>query len=266
MPINWTTQDIVALIKFINFIWRKIEKTEERLDETEPLENLETKLQHLSESLEYLRRETEHEKSILVKEGDNRREVGILLGQLSVDLNVLDIMVSKMKGGLGVDEENFEGLQERLDMRMLELNSVLETARRHEQRGGLGWALHGVSTSFHHVHWSDLVEVRYPKDEFYLAQDQEPEILKLDLRKDEGFDDDCITIFVQFQDNGFGTKIGKWRTGGGVEVTAPRGTSLGELKKALRELIEVPIYQQLLSHRGVMLDNGASKAMRKRAG
>lgn len=265
MPINWTTSDIVALIKFINFIWRKIEKTEEKLDETEVLENLERKLQHLSESLEYLRRETEHEKSVLVKEGDKRREVGVLLGQLSVDLTVLDIMVGKMKGGLSIDEEGFEGLKERLENRMAELNSLLEAARRHERRGGLGWALHGVTTSFHHVHWSDLVEVRYPKDEFYLSSSpsQEPEALKLDLRKDEGFDDDCITIFVQFQDNGFGTRV-KGSGKGAVEVTAPKQTSLGEVKKALRGLIEVPICQQLLSHRGVMLDNGASKASKKR--
>src|SRR5690242_12361686 len=101
MPLNWTTADIISLIKFINFIWRRVEKTEESLDDdTTSLELLETKLQHLSESLEYLRRETEHEKSVLIKDGERRREVGVLLGQVSVDLNVLDIMVGKMKGGL----------------------------------------------------------------------------------------------------------------------------------------------------------------------
>jgi len=203
----------------------------------------------LSESLEYLRRETEHEKSVLNTKEERRSEVGMLLGQLSVDLNVLDIMVGKIKAGLTIDEDSFEGLRERLDGRLEEMNAVLDHAKR-DERGGLSWALHGMTTSWHHVHWADLVEVRYPKDEFYQAA-REKEVVKLDLRKDEGFDDDCITIFVQFQDNGFGTKI----YGSSIEVVAPKCTTLGDVKKVLKERIGVPICQQLLSHRGSMLDN-----------
>lgn len=167
MPQTWTPTDIISLIKFINHIWRRIEKTEETLDEPHPLEVLETKLQHLSEALEYLRRETEHEKSILLTNSERKREVGHLLGQLSVDLNVLDIMVGRMKNGLvGVDKDNFDGVGERLETRLKEMNALLEKVKRAEN-GGLNWALHGIANGWHHVHWADLVEVRYPKDEFY---------------------------------------------------------------------------------------------------
>jgi hypothetical protein len=250
MPQNWTTQDIISLIKFINFIWRRIEKTEEHQDDTSILEALETKLQHLSEALEYLRREAEHKKSILFKDSERRKEVGIILGQLSIDLNVLDIMVGRMKGGLVVDEENFDGLGEGLEGRLEEMNVLLDKVRRAEN-GGLNWALHGITNSWHHVHWADLVEVRYPKDEFYQVE-HEKEVLKLDLRKDDEFDYECITVFVRFQDNGFGTKI----RASNLEIVAPKSTSLGDLKKAIREKIGVPICQQLLSHSGSMLDNG----------
>lgn len=180
---------------------------------------------------------------------DRRREVGVLLGQLSVDLNVLDGMVRRMmRGGGGGEGEEFDELMGRLDDRMREMERV----RRGSENGGF---LHGVVESWHHhVHWADAVEVRYPKetDGFYQVEENEKGVVKVDLRRDEGFDDDCITVFVRFQDNGFEGKI----QGKNVEIVAPKSTNLGDVKKAIREKIGVPICQQLLSHRGSMLDNG----------
>ncbi|KUJ19553.1 uncharacterized protein LY89DRAFT_493955 [Mollisia scopiformis] len=239
----YSSLNIIHLIKFINSIWRRVET----LDDPTILSTLETRLQHLSENLEYLRRESE----LLLKDGERRREVGVLIGGLSVDLNVLDIMVGKMKKGI-VDEGSFEGLLERLECRLEDMREVLESVKK-AQNMGLNWAIHEMKNSWHHhVHWSDLVEVRYPKDEFYqMERGKEKDGAKLDLRKDDGFDDDCITVFVRFQDSGFATKL----QGSEIEVLAPKGTTLGDLKKALREKIGVPICQQLLSHRGSMLDN-----------
>lgn len=250
MSFNWSEQDIIDLIKFINYIWRKVERTEEDLDDLDDIDNLESKLQHLSESLEYLRREAENAKSIINTNDEKKRDVGILLGQLSIDLNVLDIFVGKIKANAKYNEENFNGLRERLGKHLEELNGLVAVAQRESHHHALPW-LHSMTTTWHHVHWAELVEVKSSKHGDFYQAERLDEVLRIDLRK-EGIFDDCITVYVQFQGNDFGTKF----HASNVEITAPTCVTIGDLKAALRERTGVPICQQLLSHRGSMLDNG----------